>query len=73
MPTTTQNRAPAQAKCERARPDPIQARHVARTTILEDAWERGQDISIHSWIYRLDNGIINPLSEPISSPLANLE
>jgi carbonic anhydrase len=49
-----------------------QARHVARTTILEDAWERGQEISIHSWIYRLDNGIINPLGEPISAPLANL-
>jgi carbonic anhydrase len=50
-----------------------QARHVARTTILEDAWERGQEISIHSWIYRLDNGIINPLGEPISKPLTGLD
>jgi carbonic anhydrase len=49
-----------------------QARHAARTTIVEDAWERGQEISIHSWIYRLDNGIINPLGEPICAPLANL-
>jgi carbonic anhydrase len=49
-----------------------QARHVARTTILEDAWERGQEISIHSWIYRLDNGIITPLGKPIGEPLANL-
>lgn len=48
-----------------------QARHVARTTIVEDAWERGQEISIHSWIYRLDNGIITPLSEPLNAPLAN--
>jgi len=48
-----------------------QARHVARTTILEDAWERGQEISIHSWIYRLDNGIITPLVEPITAPLAH--
>lgn len=46
-----------------------QARHVAHTTILEDAWERGQKISIHSWIYRLDRGIITPLVEPISEPL----
>ncbi|MDX1680374.1 MAG: carbonate dehydratase [Akkermansiaceae bacterium] len=46
-----------------------QARHVARTTILEDAWERGQDIRIHSWIYRLDRGIITPLAEEISKPL----
>ena len=50
-----------------------QARHVARTTIVEDAWERGQEISIHSWIYRLDNGIINPLGEPIRGPLVNIE
>jgi len=46
-----------------------QARHVARTTILEDAWERGQGISIHSWIYRLDRGVITPLADPISAPL----
>lgn len=43
-----------------------QARHVARTTIVEDAWERGQKLSIHSWIYRLDQGILTPLRKPIS-------
>jgi carbonic anhydrase len=43
-----------------------QARHVARTTIVEDAWERGQELSIHSWIYRLDQGILTPLRKPIS-------
>lgn len=48
-----------------------QARHVARSTILEDAWERGQEISIHSWIYSLDNGIITPLVPPITSLLAH--
>ena len=42
-----------------------QSRHVARTTIIEDAWERGQEIAIHSWIYRLDQGILTPLREPI--------
>jgi carbonic anhydrase len=46
-----------------------QARHVARTTILEDAWERGQEIAIHSWIYRLDTGRISVLSEAIKGPL----
>jgi carbonic anhydrase len=43
-----------------------QARHVARTTIVEDAWERGQELAIHSWIYRLDRGILTPLRKPIS-------
>ncbi|MGL4399727.1 MAG: carbonate dehydratase [Luteolibacter sp.] len=46
-----------------------QANHVARTTILEDAWERGQQISIHSWIYRLETGIITPLRNHIGAPL----
>jgi carbonic anhydrase len=45
-----------------------QARHVARTTIVEDAWERGQLLAIHSWVYRLDQGILTPLREPISRP-----
>jgi carbonic anhydrase len=44
-----------------------QARHVARTTIVEDAWERGQALAIHSWIYRLDQGILTPLRNPIAN------
>lgn len=44
-----------------------QARHVARTTIVEDAWERGQPLAIHSWIYRLDQGILTPLRKPIAA------
>ena len=46
-----------------------QARHVAHTTILEDAWERGQETSIHSWIYRLTSGLITTLAAPISRPI----
>jgi carbonic anhydrase len=42
-----------------------QARHVAHTTIVQDAWDRGQHIHIHSWIYRLDNGIITSLAPAI--------
>jgi carbonic anhydrase len=45
-----------------------QARHVARTTIVQDAWIRGQKISIHSWVYRLDSGILTPLRDPITNP-----
>lgn len=42
-----------------------QGRHVARTTIVEDAWLRGQELAIHSWIYRLDQGILTPLRKSI--------
>ena len=45
-----------------------QAYHVARTTILEDAWQRGQQIAVHSWIYRLDNGRLKELAAPIAKP-----
>jgi carbonic anhydrase len=45
-----------------------QTRHIARTTICEDAWERGQPLAIHSWIYRLENGLIQPLRNPIIGP-----
>ncbi len=38
-----------------------QALNVAQTTIVQDAWERGQELSIHSWIYRLETGIIHDL------------
>jgi carbonic anhydrase len=41
------------------------AENVARTTIIEDAWERGQNVQIHSWIYRLDSGRISVLNDPI--------
>ena len=46
-----------------------QAGHVAQTTILADAWDRGQTISIHSWIYRLTDGIITPLQPPITGQI----
>ena len=43
------------------------AENVARTTIVEDAWERGQSLQIHSWAYRLDTGRINVLDQPITA------
>jgi carbonic anhydrase len=43
------------------------AENVARTTIVEDAWERGQPLEIHSWIYRLDTGHISVLDNPITA------
>ena len=43
------------------------AENVARTTIVEDAWERGQALQIHSWAYRLDTGRINVLDQPITA------
>jgi carbonic anhydrase len=43
------------------------AENVARTTIVRDAWDRGQEVHIHSWIYGLDTGLISPLRNHIWS------
>ena len=38
-----------------------QAANVCRTTIVQDAWRRGQSLQVHGWIYRLQNGLIHDL------------
>lgn len=44
-----------------------QAQHVARTTIVQDAWRRGQPLAVHSWIYSLDNGCLRPLENAMTN------
>ena len=41
--------------------------NVCRTTIVEQAWEDGQDLTVHGWIYGLDDGIVRDLNLDISS------
>ena len=36
-------------------------RNLARTTILQDAWARGQPLSVHGWIYGLQDGLLRDL------------
>jgi carbonic anhydrase len=33
-----------------------QARHVCETTVIQDAWQRGQVVHVHAWIYGLKDG-----------------
>jgi carbonic anhydrase len=42
--------------------------NVCQTTVLEAAWARGQDITVHGWIYRLANGLIRDLRMSVSHP-----
>jgi len=35
--------------------------NVCQTTIARDAWDRGQDLTVHGWIYRLDDGLLHDL------------
>ncbi len=38
-----------------------QAANVCRTTVVMDAWRRGQPLSVHGWIYGLHDGLLRDL------------
>ena len=40
--------------------------NVAQTTIVRDAWERGQQISVHGWIYALSDGRLRDLGMSVT-------
>jgi carbonic anhydrase len=42
--------------------------HVSQTTIVQDAWERGQALSVHGWIYGLHDGLLRDLEICITRP-----
>src|SRR6185436_10671992 len=42
--------------------------NVAQTTVVQDAWARGQTLTVHGWIYGLRNGLIRDLGMSVSQP-----
>ena len=38
-----------------------QVLHVAQSTVMQDAWARGQMVTLHGWCYSLKNGLITNL------------
>ena len=38
-----------------------QARNVCQTTVVRDAWTRGQALAVHSWVYSLRDGLLRDL------------
>jgi carbonic anhydrase len=38
-----------------------QVRHVRETSIVRDAWRRGQELAVHGWIYGLRDGLLRDL------------
>jgi carbonic anhydrase len=39
-----------------------QVANVCQTTIVQGAWERGQDLTVHGWIYGLHDGLVRDLN-----------
>jgi carbonic anhydrase len=44
-----------------------QARHVCETTVVRDAWSRGQALVVHGWFYALANGLLEDLRMTVAS------
>ncbi len=44
-----------------------QALNVTQTTIIQDAWDRGQPLTVHAWVYGLKDGLARDLRISISS------
>jgi carbonic anhydrase len=45
-----------------------QAVNVCQTTVVQDAWDRGQPLSVHGWIYGLADGLVRDLGLDIADP-----
>jgi carbonic anhydrase len=43
-----------------------QVHNVCHTTVLQEAWNRGQAVTVHGWIFGLDDGIIRDLKVSIN-------
>ncbi|HVL09691.1 MAG TPA: carbonate dehydratase [Burkholderiaceae bacterium] len=44
-----------------------QVKHLCETTVIQDAWERGQPITIHGWVYGVSDGLIRELGMAVAS------
>jgi len=44
-----------------------QAKNVCQTTIVQDAWARGQELVVHGWFYGLNNGLLRDLKITVQS------
>ncbi|MBL8199348.1 MAG: carbonate dehydratase [Chromatiales bacterium] len=45
-----------------------QVANVCQTTVIQDAWARGQEVTVHGWIYDLADGLIRDLQVNAASP-----
>lgn len=45
-----------------------QVGNVCHSTIVKHAWRSGQELSVHGWIYSIENGILKDLGMTIANP-----
>jgi carbonic anhydrase len=45
-----------------------QVRNVSSDVFVQDAWARGQDLTVHGWVYSLGNGLVTDLGVTVNKP-----
>jgi carbonic anhydrase len=45
-----------------------QAWNVSQTTVVRDAWSRGQPLSVHAWVYGIGDGLLRDLGFSADAP-----
>lgn len=45
-----------------------QAHNVCHTTVVQEAWENGQELAVHGWIYKIQDGLIRDMQVTITGP-----
>jgi carbonic anhydrase len=46
---------------------PEQARSLSQTTLVREAWARGQDLMVHGWIYSVADGYLRDLEVTVAN------
>ncbi|MDP3707287.1 MAG: carbonate dehydratase, partial [Polaromonas sp.] len=41
--------------------------NVAQSTVLQDAWQRGQNVSLHGWVYGVHDGLLQDLGMSVTA------
>ncbi|MDQ6624583.1 MAG: carbonate dehydratase [Verrucomicrobiota bacterium] len=44
-----------------------QVRNVCATTIAQDAWQRGQELVVHGWVYGISDGLLRDLNVTVAN------
>jgi carbonic anhydrase len=44
-----------------------QVTNICNTTIVQDAWEREVELTVHGWIYNIENGILQELVPSVTT------
>ncbi len=45
-----------------------QVQNVCQTSILREAWQRGQSVAVHGWVYGLQDGLLRDMETTVTRP-----